>query len=146
MVKNVEEALVNKGLRLPTKFNLPTKHGYRPEMDCTGELKADGLQWYQELIGSLCWAVELVRVDILLETAILSKHLDLPRECHLEQVLHIVGYLKRRKKLRFLFDSGYPATNEKLFKKYYWFNFYLYVEEAIPANMPESRGYGFIDT
>ena len=36
MVKNIEETIAKKGLRLPTKFNLPTKHGYRPEMDCTG--------------------------------------------------------------------------------------------------------------
>ena len=43
MVKNVEETLSNKVLRLPTKCNLPTKHGYRPEMDCTDELKAEGL-------------------------------------------------------------------------------------------------------
>ena len=42
---------------------------------CTGDLKADGLQFYQELIGSLCWAVDIIRVDILLETAILSNHL-----------------------------------------------------------------------
>ena len=47
MVKNVEEILAKKGLRLPTKCNLTTKHGYRPEIDCTGELKADGLQLYQ---------------------------------------------------------------------------------------------------
>ena len=53
-------------------------------MDCTGELKADGLQWYQELIGSLSSAVELGRVDILLKTSILYKHLALPRGGHLE--------------------------------------------------------------
>ena len=47
MVKNVEKTLSKKGLRLPTKCNITTKHGYRPEMDCTGELKADGLQLYQ---------------------------------------------------------------------------------------------------
>ena len=105
MVKHVEETLAKNGLRLQTKFNLPTKHGYRMEMDCTGELKADGLQLYQELISSLRWAIKIRRVDILLETSILSKQLALPREVHLEQVLHIVGYLKRRKKLRLLFDS-----------------------------------------
>ena len=75
MVNNVEYNLAKKDLMLPTKCNLPTKHGYRPEMDCTGDLKADGLQFYQELIGSLCWAVDIIRVDILLETAILSNHL-----------------------------------------------------------------------
>ena len=55
-------------------------------MDCIGELKADGLQLYQELIGSLRWAMEISRVYILLETAIFSKHLALTCEGHLEQV------------------------------------------------------------
>ena len=53
MVKNVEETLAKKGLRLSTKCNLPIKHGYRPEMDCTDELKAEVLQLYQKLIGYL---------------------------------------------------------------------------------------------
>ena len=115
-------------------------------MDFTGESKADGLQWYQELISYLFWAIKIIRVDILLETAILSNHLALPREGHLEQALHIVGYLNRRKKLRLLFDSGYPTTNEKLFKKYDWFNFYWDAEEAIPPKMTEARGHGVVVT
>ena len=38
MVQNVEETLAKKGLRLLTKSNIPTKHSYRPEIDCTGHL------------------------------------------------------------------------------------------------------------
>jgi len=72
MVKNVEESLNKKGLRLKSKCDLPIRHDYKPEMDCTAELKADGLQWYQEMVGSLRWAVELGRVDILLEVALVS--------------------------------------------------------------------------
>ena len=68
LVQNVENVLSKKGFRLPSKCFTPLKHGYKPELDCTCELKADGLQWYQELIGSLRWAVEIGRVDILLET------------------------------------------------------------------------------
>ena len=146
MVKNFEDTLAKKFLRLTTKCNLPTKHSYRSEMDCTGDLKVDGLQWYQELIGSLSWEVDIGRFDILLQTAILSKHLALPRESHLEQVLNIVRYLKTRNKLQFLFDSGYPATNEKLFKKYDWFDIYRDLEEAIPLTMPEARRHGVIVT
>ena len=48
---------------------------YKPKLDCTGEFKTDGLQWYQELIGLLRWACELGRVDILYEVAIMSKYL-----------------------------------------------------------------------
>ena len=91
MVKNIEDSLKKKGLRLPTKCDIPIRHGYKPEMGCTGELKADGLQWYQDMIGYLRWAVELGRVDILLEVDLMSKHLTLPREGRLEQVLNITG-------------------------------------------------------
>ena len=64
-------------------------------MDSKDELKADGLQWHKELIVYMCWAVDISRVDILLEYAILSNDLALPNEGHLEQVFHIFGYLKR---------------------------------------------------
>ena len=144
MVKNVEENLAKKGLRLPSKCTTPLKHGYKPELDCTGELKADGLQWYQEMVGSLRWAIELGRVDILLETALMSKYLAMPREGHLEQILHIMGYLKQHKKMRLLFDSSYPTVNEKCFKSYDWFDFYRDAKEAIPPNMPEARGHAVI--
>ena len=43
-VKNVEEALNKKGLRLPSKCRTPLSSGYKPEMDDSAELKADGLQ------------------------------------------------------------------------------------------------------
>ena len=86
-----------KGLKLPSKCYTSLSSGYAPELDAASELKADGLQWYQELIGMLRWAVEIGRVDILLETALMSKHMAMPRQGHLEQLLHIYGYLKNKK-------------------------------------------------
>ena len=145
-VTNVENVLASKGLRLPSRCVTPLANKYRPEQDVTAELKADGLQWYQELIGSLRWAIELGRVDILLETALMSKHLALPREGHLEQVLHIVGYLKQNKKLRLLFDCNAPRISPKWFTAYDWFDFYRDATEAIPPNMPEPRGNSAIIT
>ena len=142
MVANVEETLSRKGLRLPSQrqCQTPLSSGYKPELDCTCELKADGVQRYQEIIGSLRWAIELGRLDILLETSLLSSHLAIPREGHLEQALHIVGYLKYKKKFRLLYDCGYPDINEKVFKQYDWLDFYRHAKEAIPPNMPEARG------
>ena len=80
----VEDELQKKGMRLPSKCISPLSNGYKPEVDCTAELKAVGTQRFQEIIGSFRWAIELGRVDILLETVLLSKHLALPREGHLE--------------------------------------------------------------
>ena len=61
LVNNVEETLAKKGLRLPSKCLTPISHGYRPEMDATGKLKSDGVQWYQEIIRSLRWAIDWAR-------------------------------------------------------------------------------------
>ena len=140
MVKNVEASLAITGLRLPSKCVTPITHGYRPELDCTGELKAEGLQMYQELIGSLRWAIELGRGDTLLEISLMSKHLALPREGHLEQVLHIIGYIKSHTKMRLLFDSSQPLVRETWFKSFDCNDFYRDAEEAVPLNMPDARG------
>ena len=77
---------------------------------------------------------------------LMSTHLALPREGHLEQVLHIVGYLKALQKMRILFDPAYPKVKENWFQEYEWFDFYKDAEEAIPPNMPEARGNNVIIT
>ena len=132
LVKNVEADLEKKGVRLPSKYFTPLSSGYRPDMDCTAELKAEGVQRYQEIIGQLRLAIEFGRVDILMETSLMSAHLALPREGHLEQVFHIVGYLKSHKKMRILFDSGYSKVKQNWFKEYDWFDFYKDAKEALP--------------
>ena len=58
-IQNIAETLQKMGQRLPSKCKKPLAYGYLPEIDVTPELKADGLQRYQELIGILHWAVEL---------------------------------------------------------------------------------------
>ena len=74
-ITNVEERLAISGKRIPTKCKTPMVTKYAPEMDVTAELKADGIQYFQEFIGVLRWACEIGRVDILLETSLLSTHL-----------------------------------------------------------------------
>lgn len=139
-VKNVEEVLAKKGLRLPTKCYTPLASDYRPEFDASPELKSDGIQVYQELIGVLRWAVELGRVDILLETALMSTYMAMPREGHLQQIYRIFGYLKSHPKRKLAFDPQHPRISELRFKQYDWHDFYRDAAEAIPGDMPEPRG------
>ena len=61
-IDNMEEVLAKTDQRSPTKCGTRLKSGYQPELDTSPELKQDGLQRYQELIGMLRWAVELGRV------------------------------------------------------------------------------------
>ena len=103
-------------------------------------MNVDGIQRYQEIVGSLLWAIGIWSVDILLKTSLLSKDLDMPREGHLKQALHIVGYLKSNKKLRLPYDSSYPTVKEKWFSQYDWMDFYWDAKEAMPPNIPEARG------
>ena len=70
----------------------------------------------------------------------MSTHLALPRQGHIEQIIHIFGYLKIHKKLRLLFDSDQSQISSNRFKTYDWFDFYRDAEEAIPPNISEPRG------
>ena len=117
-IQNIEETLQKTGQQLPSKCKTPVAYGYRPELDFTPELKADGLQRYQELIGILCWVVELGRVDILMETSMMSTHLAMLRQGHLEQVHHIFGYLKEQPKQKLFFDPQHPELDERSFTTY----------------------------
>ena len=123
-VANVKEKLAKSEKRLPGRCNTLLKPGYRPEMDDSCELKADGLQYYQELVGVLRWMLELGRVDILLETSLMSAHLVLPRLGHLEKLIHIFGYLKAHPKKNLAFDAAHPNIDEGIFKRYDWYDFY----------------------
>ena len=92
------------------------------------------------MIGVLQWAVELGRVDILLEVSLLLSHLALPRAGHLQQVYHIFGYLKESPRRRLYFDPDHPTILESQFVNYDWIDFYRDAKEDIPLDMPEPRG------
>ena len=139
-IANVEEKLTREGLQLPTRCDTPFTSKYHPAEDTTPELNSEDLQYYQELIGVLRWAIEIGRVDILLEVALLSTHLALPREGHLQQVYHIFAYLNKSPRRRLFFDPNHPTISEKRFKRFEWEDFYKGLKEDIPPNMPESRG------
>jgi hypothetical protein len=117
-VAAVEAHLDKSGQRLPTRCTTVMKADYRPELDVTAELNADGTRYFQELIGILRWAIELGRIDIAMETSMLSSHLALPREGHLQQVYNIFAFLKNSKpKRNIAFDPQHPNVKESRFIK-----------------------------
>ena len=77
----------------------------------------------------------------------MSSHLALPREGHLEQVLHIFAYLKKYHNTELVYDPSDPVVDENDFERRDWASSeFGHVEgkEEFPANMPEPRGHGFI--
>ena len=115
-VKNVETYLLSKGKKFPSKADTPIRTVYRPELDVTPELNASNASYYQSLIGILRWIVELGRADICLEVSMMSSHVALPREGHLEQVLHIFAHLKKYHNTEMVFDPSEPVIDESQFE------------------------------
>ena len=70
----------------------------------------------------------------------MSNYLAQLQEGHLEQVIHIFGYLKIYKNTRLMFDCRYPRISSKIFKEYEWFDFYRDTKEATFPSIPEARG------
>jgi hypothetical protein len=137
---DVQIELDRIGKVLPTRVSTPMVPGYRPEIDGTPELASRQASYYQGLIGILRWTVELGRIDILIDVAMLSSHAAAPREGHLDQAFHVFAYLKHHGRSKLVFDDTNPEFDERRFKKCNWSETYPDAEEAIPTNMPEPRG------
>ena len=68
-------------------------------------LSDEQANYFQNLIGVLRWAVELGRIDIHVQVAILSSYLAQPHQGHLEAVFHIFAFLRKYKRSKVVFDD-----------------------------------------
>jgi hypothetical protein len=103
-------------------------------------LGPDQSNYYASLIGILRWAVELGRIDIYINVALLSSFLAQPCIGHLQQVLHIFSYLKCHEQSHLVFDPNIVDWDESKFEKHDWSDFYRDAIEAKPPNAPMPRG------
>jgi hypothetical protein len=136
-----DEGEVRYHLKTTAKTPFPTS--YKPELDLTKELREDMISRYRQLIGILRWSVEIGRLDVYLETALLSQYLASPREGHLEAVYHIFAYLKANKKCAVVFDPAPVALDEDTFasvSQEEWKEFYGDLQEELPPRMPDPLG------
>ena len=97
----------------------PLCTGYRPEEDVSPGLDEDDTTYYQELIGVLRWAIDLGRIDIYCEVFMLSSHLALPHEGHLQQAFHVFGYLTQNPKKSIYFNPGCILVPHERFHRFY---------------------------
>ena len=140
-IENVETKLKAQDKRLPKRADTPMILNYRPEEDVSAELQGTDHTYFQELIGILRWAIELGRIDIMIEVSMLSVHLAMPRVGHLEAAIHIFAYLKTTPKKTLAFDPRHPVYDESRFPpKADWHDFYREAEEQIPDDAPPPRG------
>jgi hypothetical protein len=139
-IANVELELEREGKRLQGRYSTPMSTNYRPELDFSPFLSDAASTYYIELIGILRWAVELGRIDIMIDVSMLSRYSMQPRMGHLDQVFHIFGYLKRNKRAAIVFDEQRVDWNESAFQQHDWIDFYRNAKESLPPNAPPARG------
>jgi hypothetical protein len=84
--------------------------------------------------------MELGRIDIITEVSMLSTHICLLREGHLEAVFHVFVYLGLHHNTRVVFEPTYPAIDMGTFIKTDWKSMYGDVNEMIPSDAPVPRG------
>jgi hypothetical protein len=103
----------------------------------TPKLLPELANYYQLQIGVIHW---IGQVNMITEVSKLASHMAMPREGHLQAMLHISSYLKKKHGLRMVFDPSYPDIDHTIFKECDWQEFYGDVKEAILANTPTPLG------
>jgi hypothetical protein len=63
-IQCIEIELSKNNLCLRGKPSTPMQSNYRPELDVSPSLSPEQANYFSSLIGVLCWAVELGRIDI----------------------------------------------------------------------------------
>ena len=143
-VETVQRLLAEDGRELKTgkrPHKGPLPYGYKPELDVTDECDAEMTSRYQQLIGILRWAVELGRIDIQTEVAVLSQYQANPRLGHLEGLYLIFHFLWKNPKKRLVMDPTEPLIDEGTFNiNADWMEFYGDLVEEDPPGMPEPLG------
>ena len=127
-----------------------SSQAYRPELDATDFCDPNLTTMFQNLIGVLRWIVELGRIDIQLETSLLSQYLAQPRVGHLAQACNIFRYLKK-------VNSGYVVMDPTPWevdwvgeqgeihpreRAIYMKELYPDAIDNLPHDMPEALGEG----
>ncbi len=125
---------------IPARADNPFLVDYDPSTDLSDLLDPDCSSFYQHHIGVMRWIVELGCIDIATEVSMLSSYLASPHKGHLENALHVMGYLRLKHDSRLIFDPTYPDIDQTAFLSFEWTEFYGKEEEAIPPDMPPPLG------
>ena len=109
----------------------PLLHGYKPELDVTDEFDEHVFQW----------KVELGRIGIQIDFALLFQYQASPRESHLEALYLIFKFLSGNPKKILVIDSSVTKVENSVFNlNNDWKEFYGDVVEDDPNIMPKPLG------
>ena len=95
-------------------------NGYRPENYITPDCGPEDAAYFHYLIGVLRWIVELGRIDIKVEVSMFASHLVLTQEGHMQELFHILAYLKNHLNSEMVFDPIEPDIDMNSFQRQDW--------------------------
>ena len=104
---------------MPKNAENPFKMGSDPELDTSQKLDPDAESYYLTVIGILRKMIELGSINIITEVSLLSSHVSLPREGHLEAAINVVAHVGQRYYFRLVYDPSYPEIDHSVFKECY---------------------------
>ena len=144
----VQDIMKESGMKVRGRGNqLYSTLTYHPELDVIPFCDPDQHDLFQALVGMLRCLIELVRIDVLLETTQLSSYLLSPRMGHLMQAIHIFHYLEMHDSSWMPMDPNKldieykgPQKNSAIARQIVMKRLYPDAAEEFPDNMPESRG------
>ena len=113
---------------------------YDPYTDVSTVYTANKASYFQSLIRITRWMVEIGHINIATDISLLSSHLVMPREGHIEAAIHVMSYLHLKHNSRLVFDTNYPTLDVCDFDQYDWTTRYGDVKEVVPYNAPEPLG------
>ena len=122
--KECVKAAVNAVRTLTSKDNewnmvrgarTPVNAIFVPEHDDCNELEPKDVTLHREMIGMLCWATELGRVDILRKISILSQCQASSRANHVKQLLWLPSHLENGHKSSLCMEPNLPTIDKSRF-------------------------------
>ena len=123
--------------------------GYLPNIDIIPELGMEDASYFHYFISVLRWIFELGRIDINVESSMFSLYLVIPQEENFQEILHVFAYIKKHMNTEMVFDPSEPDIHMNFFHFQDWrYSIYFLpgeeIREAIPPNMYQSLGNGFM--
>ena len=74
------------------------------------------LSYFLAITTILGWMIKMRRIEIIMKVSLLSSHVALPREGHLEAAIHVMAHVGQRYNSRLVYDSLYPEIDHSVFK------------------------------
>ena len=75
-----------------------------PELDTSPELDRKAASYYLPIIIILRWRIKLERINMITKVSLLSSHVALPIEGHLDAAVNVIAHVGQRYNSRLVYD------------------------------------------